>query len=270
MAKTTYCKAYCTLLTQSWKPYKRIGLTALVDLIFYAAVFGMLFKALSFLQVISFSLSGLDWTAVQTGNVEQLEMNVLIMKNFMNKLYLSIAVFALSLTTVYAVTNAVIWHVITRKSFDKQYIKHFVMLCFPWALAWLVGIMLLLFSQKPDSFIVWIPVTAFLFVHLSTIAFSRFSDTHKKWKSVKEAFHMGILNIHHFILPYLTFVVVFFAVLMALSFFGPPSWLIGIGALLVVSWARMYIYHVVQYVAGRRPYQKVHKKTASVVKKKKR
>ena len=263
-----YLKNQYKLLKESIKELDaKTTLIVLYDFIFFL-VFGLSLMIFSnTIKNKSVIVNALNIEGLMDLPRSEVDMTYSALKGFITTLIVGFIIIAIITFISMAIIKSIIWFTTVDKKFKKEDILKFIPIRLVWLLIEL-GLIVILFLplgisigfassiSSPALAIFFSLITVSLFLILMTLKnfMYIFYTESKNIKCIKKAFKFGLKKIHHYILPYLTILILFIIVSQlywVYQFF--PEKLVNLINLLVYTifavWTRFYIYKITKNIA---------------------
>ena len=191
-------------------------------------------------------LNNLDLENVALQSEVQLKSLVATLRGFYLFVIFAFILFILFFIVNWSFFQGWIWNILLKKKLSFRYFWKFSLLNAIWFLLWAVISSLILFGGKTESFMILFSILILLFLHFSFILCVLFTKDNKI-RQIKKAMKMGILKIHHFILPYIVILATLFIV-SQLSLLN-TAYLMAFVYLIFFSWMQKYLANVILEVS---------------------
>lgn len=234
------------------KNWKTILMTALYDSIFWAISIAALFWTQYQIQTKIQNIPTLtNFNKESLANPALAPAQAAGMETFVWYILKIAAILAILIFTAYTISRLFIWITIAKQKLNKKLAIHFSILNLLWWIIWAIPFVLITLAVgKTSTGVKETYALLFgLYAYFAPILHTNFMKTHKKSKSIGNAFAWGITKIHKFILPYTYVFVIYFIVYQLFRFIQTTQYLQPVSMIfvvLIISLLRIYIYEIVK------------------------
>ncbi len=161
------------------------------------------------------------------------------LRGFVLFVILTTIIFILLIIINWSFFQGVIYNILLKKKFNMKYLGKFLLLNIIWFIPWTILLFIIIAGSKANYLLISFYTTILIFIHFSSILYILFTKN-SKLKEIKNALKIGILKIHHFILPYII-ITITFIILSQLNLLNINILAIGLVYLLFFSWIQNYL-----------------------------
>lgn len=192
-------------------------------------------------------LDKVDLSNIVSQSEAQLQSTISTLRGFV--LFAVIAAFLLTilLIIVWSFCQGMIYNILMKKKFTFRYFEKFILLNIVWFIPWILLAVVILFGVKGEYFILPAFMLILLFLHFSFILYPLYAKENRM-KQIKESIKIGIVKLHHFIIPYII-ALIEFILISQLNLLKISLAVIGFVYILFFSWLQNYMKDVVSSIS---------------------